>query len=141
MDELPEDFMQKARALKTRAPVELLQEVEKEGRKGRGKSRRKSIPFGDKNKTEGPKTERDNNSNKYKKRDGKEGDQKARTDTDHKRKQWNKDKPRGERKFNKGKVKNFRKEDGATFKTDRKATKKPTKRSPTKYGKSNTKFR
>ncbi|MDG2361493.1 MAG: DEAD/DEAH box helicase [Hellea sp.] len=200
VDELPEDFMQKARALKTRAPVELLQEVEKEGRKGRGKSRRKSISSGDKNKTEGPKSERDNNSNKYKKRDGKEGDQKARTDTDQKRKQWNKDKPRGERKFNKGdvrlknktegpkserdnnsnkykkrdgkegdqkartdtdqkrkqwnkdkprgerkfnkgKVKNFKKEDGATFKTDRKTTKKPTKRSPTKYGKSNTKFR
>ena len=55
--------------------------------------------------------------------------------------QWNKDKPRGERKFNKGKGKNFRKEDGATTNPDRKATKKPTKRSPTKYGKSNTKFR
>ena len=51
VDELPEDFMQKARALKTRAPVEPLQEAEKEGRKGRGKSRRKSISSGDKNKT------------------------------------------------------------------------------------------
>jgi ATP-dependent RNA helicase RhlE len=142
VEELPEDFTQKARALKTRAPIELPREVEKERRKGRGKSRRrKSIPFGDKNKIEGPKTERDNNFNKYKKRDGKEGDQKARTDTDHKRKQWNKNKPRGERQFNKGKVKNFKKEDGATFKTGRKATKKPRKRSPTKYGKSNTKFR
>ena len=45
--------MQKARALKTRTPVELQEEVEKEGRKGRGKSRRKSISSGDKNKTDG----------------------------------------------------------------------------------------
>ena len=97
VDELPEDFMQKARALKTRTPVEPLQEAEKEGRKGRGKSRRKSILSGDRNKTEGPKSEKDGNTNKYKKRDGKEGNQKA--------------------------------------------SKKPNKRSPTKYGKSNTKFR
>ena len=141
VDELPEDFMQKARALKTRTPVEPLQEAEKEGRKGRGKSRRKSIPSGDKNKTEGPKFEKDGNTNKYKKRDGKEGDQKARTDTDQKSRQWNKDKPRGERKFNKGKGKNFKKEDRATTNPGQKTSKKPNKRSPTKYGKSNTKFR
>jgi len=200
VDELPEDFMQKARALKTRTPVEPLQEAEKEGRKGRGKSRRKSIPSGDKNKTEspksekdgntnkykkrdgkegdqkartdtdqksrqwnkdkprgerkfnkgdvrfrnkteGPKSEKDGNTNKYKKRDGKEGDQKARTDTDQKNRQWNKDKPRGERKFNKGKGKNFKKEDRAITNPGQKTSKKPNKRSPTKYGKSNTKFR
>ena len=200
VDELPEDFMQKARALKTRTPVEPLQEAEKEGRKGRGKSRRKSIPSGDKNKTESPKSEKDGNTNKYKKRDGKEGDQKARTDTDQKSRQWNKDKPRGERKFNKGDVrfrnktespksekdgntnkykkrdgkegdqkartdtdqksrqwnkdkprgerkfnkgngKNFKKEDRATTNPGQKTSKKPNKRSPTKYGKSNTKFR
>jgi ATP-dependent RNA helicase RhlE len=200
VDELPEDFMQKARALKTRTPVEPLQEAEKEGRKGRGKSRRKSIPSGDKNKTEGPKSEKDGNTNKYKKRDGKEGDQKARTDTEQKSRQWNKDKPRGERKFNKvdvrfrnktegpksekdgntnkykkrdgkegdqkartnteqksrqwnkdkprgerkfnkGKGKNFKKEDRATTNPGQKTNKKPNKRSPTKYGKSNTKFR
>ncbi|MDA9047954.1 DEAD/DEAH box helicase [Hellea sp.] len=200
VDELPEDFMQKARALKTRTPVEPLQEAEKEGRKGRGKSRRKSIPSDDKNKAEGPKSEKDDNSNKYKKRDGKEGDQKARTDTDQKSRQWNKDKPRGERKFNKGDVrfrnkaegpksekngnsnkykkrdgkegdqkartdtdqkgrqwnkdkprgerkfnkgkgKNFKKEDRATTNPGQKTSKKPNKRSPTKYGKSNTKFR
>jgi ATP-dependent RNA helicase RhlE len=200
VNELPEDFMQKARALKTRKPVEPLQETEKEGRKGRGKSRRKSIPSSDKNKTEGPKSEKDGNTNKYKKRDGKEGDQKARTDTEQKSRQWNKDKPRGERKFNKvdvrfrnktegpksekdgntnkykkrdgkegdqkartdteqksrqwnkdkprgerkfnkGKGKNFKKEDRATTNPGQKTNKKPNKRSPTKYGKSNTKFR
>ncbi|MBT7398644.1 MAG: hypothetical protein HN775_05575, partial [Hellea sp.] len=65
----------------------------------------------------------------------------ARTDTDQKSRQWNKDKPWGERKFNKGKGKNFKKEDRATTNPGQKTSKKPNKRSPTKYGKSNTKFR
>ena len=57
-------------------------------------------------------------SNKYKKRDGKEGDQKARTDTDQKSRQWNKDKPRGERKFNKGDVRFRNKTEGPKSEKD-----------------------
>jgi len=198
VDELPEDFMQKARALKTRTPVELKEEVEKEGRKGRGKSRKKSISSGNKNKTDGSNSEKEGNSNKYKKSDGRAGEQKARTRTGQKAKNWNKDKPEGQRKFNnndlrpknktdgsnsekksysnkykksdgragekkartgtsqkvkywnkdkpKGERQGFKKEGGLTGKSDQKAnpkkiTKNSTKRSPSKYGKSNTRFR
>ncbi len=82
---------------------------------------------------------RESNSNKYKKSDGRAGEQKARTGTSQKVKYWNKDKPKGERQ-------GFKKEGGLTGKSDQKAnpkkiTKNSTKRSPSKYGKSNTRFR
>ena len=50
----------------------------------------------------GPKSEKEGNSNKYKKSDGRAGEQKARTRYRSKeQRQWNKDKPEGQRKFNK----------------------------------------
>ena len=60
--DLPEDFVQKARALKTRTPIVRPKAPKQEPRKGRGKSKKKARFSKDRNKKSGEGRDKDNRS-------------------------------------------------------------------------------
>ena len=85
--ELPEDFVQKARALKTRKPIVRPTQPKQEPRKGRGKSRKRNARFSKdkKKKSGGEKDTQNRNRNASNRGDGSKASERPRNPSSEKR--------------------------------------------------------
>ena len=95
--ELPEDFVQKARALKTRAPIVKPAEPKQEPRKGRGKSKKKARFSKDRDKKSGKGRDRDNRSNNSSDTRGKASERPRNPSQESRERKTQQDRPRSDK--------------------------------------------